>query len=67
MSFSASASQPAYLQNAPLYFHRVGPDEGIAEIAAKYNVSVPNEAGMVQPKAGDLLVINLKAKTISLQ
>ena len=68
MSFSASTSQPAYLQHAPLYFHRVGPEEeSLEKIAAFYNVSMPNNAGLAQPKAGDLVVIDLKAGKISLQ
>jgi hypothetical protein len=67
MSSSAFSSQPAYIQNAPLYFHRVGEDESLAKIAAFYNVALPSDPGLVKPKAGDLVVIDLKAGKISLQ
>jgi hypothetical protein len=68
MSYS---TLPDYVpKNASLYFHRVGPDESLEKIAAMYNVSAAallNEIGLAQPKAGDLVVIDLRAGKISLQ
>ena len=68
MSYSA---MPAYVpKDAQVYFHRVKDGETAGEIAARYNVSAPNlmnDPSTVQPKAGDMVVIDLKAGRMSVQ
>jgi LysM repeat protein len=68
MSYSA---MPGYVpKNAELYFHRVKDGETAGEIAARYNVSAPNlmsSASTVQPKAGDMVVIDFKAGRMMVQ
>ncbi|MDD5593646.1 MAG: hypothetical protein PHG97_02745 [Candidatus Margulisbacteria bacterium] len=59
---------PAYVpKNASLYFHRVNAGENMAKIAAKYNVQLQGTDGISEPKPGEIVVIDLKASTLSFQ
>ncbi|MBN3032859.1 MAG: hypothetical protein JW873_02065 [Candidatus Saganbacteria bacterium] len=58
------ASTPAYVpKDAPVYFHRVGPDENLETIAARYNVKI---ASGLKVEPGDIVAIDRREGTANL-
>jgi hypothetical protein len=64
-SSSAPSSIPAYAKNAQVHFHRVQEGETPLGIAAKYNVSAEQFNSALNPKAGDLVVVNFREGRLS--